>query len=618
MRSIRTLILLLITTIYLSGCGTGKQNDLPVEKTYPFSLSEEATIIDCSGENMFALNSVIREGDTRKGAWVLEFDKHPERDDAKEFVQLVQSNPELIGWSNEYRYPISNSKCFETDDFFYLCMYYSLLTDVADLRKVEIDSEGIRYVIYETANKVMLECTEPDVYVGQEYGTNTTRQSWRFESQEWDEINTSFLPYDTGCDPWYPQTNGRDLEGMEIIIGDWWSDPNAEPTNDYEEAALDYMEWLEETYNCKITRKAISSREKIVEDYIAYVTSGGDANNYLWFLPNAPEVAQAIRDGLMYDVSAWDSYDEYQGNRFYDSFSHGDAVYSLIDGGCNYGVGVLFNIDGLEELGFSPELFSEYEYSKGGTWNWKTFEELLAKVHSSENRTEDQRELTANKDALLWAAVLSNNGSFFERDGQDYICKMDDPATLEALEWADSLYATYISPDALIDDTSYREAFLNGEALFLIDYVDCSAKGNWLYEAMSEKDFRVGAIYFPFGMNAPSKQNITYSENPLVVIPSCYDADTAEKIAFIWNQISSYGGAPGYECNASNSIAIHNGIIVKDAFYSGWGLCKNVPNYSLMMPDFDLSRQLFSKIDGTGGVKKKVENTVKEWQRTQP
>ena len=74
--------------------------------------------------------------------------------------------------------------------------------------------------------------------------------------------------------------NTYDLGGMEIVIRDWWSNPeNARQRNSaYDEAHWDYIEWAEDTYNFTIVEQAIGGWGSNPDDFVAYATTGGDEN----------------------------------------------------------------------------------------------------------------------------------------------------------------------------------------------------------------------------------------------------------------------------------------------------------------------------------------------------
>ena len=139
-----------------------------------------------------------------------------------------------------------------------------------------------------------------------------------------------------------------DLGGMEIVIRDWWSpEEPAEPANDYEEAQQEWREWAQETYNFKIKQVAISDWGSTPQDFVDYVTSGGDDVNYVFTLRDDPAITSAMASGLMYDLSTLDCLDfnseKFQMNKLHEQYGKGGAIYAMYAGISEPRTGVYFN-----------------------------------------------------------------------------------------------------------------------------------------------------------------------------------------------------------------------------------------------------------------------------------
>ena len=125
----------------------------------------------------------------------------------------------------------------------------------------------------------------------------------------------------------YTDANGKpiDLGGMEIVMRDWWTNPDdyfmTNPKNEYDEARKEYVEWAQETYNFTFKEQAISDWGSTPQDFVDYATTGGD-ENYVFVLRDDAAIAQAMATGLMYDLSTLDCLD------FSDSMDS-RAVYTL-------------------------------------------------------------------------------------------------------------------------------------------------------------------------------------------------------------------------------------------------------------------------------------------------
>lgn len=344
--------------------------------------------------------------------------------------------------------------------------------------------------------------------------------------------------------------NVYDLGGMEIIIRDWYSPADGSvpaPKDDFEEAQQEYREWLQETYNFTLKEMAISDWGSTPQDFVEFATTGGD-ENYIFRLREDPAVTSAMASGLMYDLSTLDCLDFSESkfkNKLHEKYSKGSAIYCMSTGDPEPRTGVFFNKRILTEAGIDPEEI--YDLQASGDWTWDKFEEYLSIV---------QRDLDSDgvidiagfsdNNGVNTMSVFSNDAAFIGKDANgNFTYALEDPNTLEALEWAAKIINEYRQvPPADAQWDYYKQAFLNGEIAFMPEdaycmYYNSEDNRGWLTDA--EDDF--GFVMFPKGPKAKDYVNI-WSDNP-TAIPSCYDADRAWKIAFAFNLWTE--PVPGYE-----------------------------------------------------------------------
>lgn len=338
--------------------------------------------------------------------------------------------------------------------------------------------------------------------------------------------------------------NPYDLGGMEIIIRDWWSGEPGEPTNDYEEALQEYREWIQETYNFKISQTAISDWGSTPNDFVEYVTTGGDDNNYVFILRDDPATTSAMATGLMYDLSTIDCLDfseaKFQSNLLHTVYAKGGEIYAMYAGVSEPRGGMYFNKRLLEEAGIDPE--SIYDLQANKEWTWDKWKEIMSQVQRDidNDGVIDVYGTTQNESNLTNSAVWSNGGEYVGMENGEYVYKLENPETLEALEFAVDIFNNYKFPyPEGANWDYYKEAFLNGLAVFMPEDGYAGTPGNFL--ADMEDDF--GFVCFPMGPNKSDYTNC-WSNNP-AAIPGCYDADRAWKIAFAWNLYTD--DVPGYE-----------------------------------------------------------------------
>lgn len=403
-----------------------------------------------------------------------------------------------------------------------------------------------------------------------------------------------------------------DLGGMEIIIRDWWSGEPGEPRNEYEEAREEYRDFIQTTYNFTITQTAMSDWGSTPADFVDYATTGGD-ENYIWTLRDDPAITSAMASGLMYDLATLDcldfSSDKFQQNKLHEQYSVGDSIYAMYAGVSEPRTGVYFNKRLLKDAGIDPE--SIYDMQAEGTWTWDAFDELMGTVQQDKDNDGviDVYGLTLNEGVMTTAAVFSNTGSYIAKDENGYIYNLESPETLEALEWTVKMFDKYDLPDPEGAEWDYyKEAFLNGQAAFMVEDEYAGTVGNFLIDMEDE----LGFVMFPKGPQAETYVNV-WSNNP-VAIPACYDADKAWKLAFAWNLWTNQ--PEGYEDYVDLSNAL-NGIFDDRALEETIPMMMEGEHGTIafhgMIPNLDLGPQLVWSIAPGSVVSEQVESIRNTW-----
>ena len=335
--------------------------------------------------------------------------------------------------------------------------------------------------------------------------------------------------------------NVYDLGGMEIIIRVGWSSgEEEEPNNSYEEARLEYIDWIQETYNFTIKELGISSWDGTPEDFVNYATTGGD-ENYVFIVWQGSALVVAMNSGLMYDLSTLDcldfSEDKWKSGVHELMTSKDGKIYGMNAGTPEPRVGVYFNKRLIEEAGYNPE--DLYTWQENGEWTWDKFSELCAAVQKDidNDGVVDIYAETSQRAQIYSAAVYSNGGEFIGKDENGYCNKLETNETLDALNWSMDLILQYELPvpaDAAWD--YYVSAFKEGSAAFCVD-------DGYRFNDFADMEDDWGFVCFPMGPNATDYTNC-FTDNVLT-IPACYDADKAWKIAFAYNLYTE--PVPGYE-----------------------------------------------------------------------
>lgn len=337
-----------------------------------------------------------------------------------------------------------------------------------------------------------------------------------------------------------------DLGGIEIVIGDWWSTGEAaEPTTAQEEATLAYHEEIQEKYNFTVKQVAVADYGTMQETFTTSTMAEDPAASV--FIMNPSWLAQPIANGLLYDLASLENFDFTESkwqSSIRDMFTYGDAVYGMASGKPGAKLGVFWNKRLFEEAGLNPDL--PYDLQASGDWTWAKFEELCKSltIDSNNDGTVDSYAMASFSSDFFRASIISNDARYIDKDENGkFINGTKDPKFLEALQWAVSLiqkgYEMPVPEDANWD--WFIAAF--HDAKVAMQFAEVYKTGTW---ADMEDDY--GFVLPPKGPSGKGYE--TFFLDNIAVIPSCYDKETAEKIAFAYNLWTN--PTPGYEDDADS------------------------------------------------------------------
>lgn len=191
-------------------------------------------------------------------------------------------------------------------------------------------------------------------------------------------------------------------------------------------------------------------------------------------------------------------------------------------------------------------------------------------------------------------------------DGK-YAFAADSEKTLAGLNWAQEILNNYdlVKPEGAEWDY-YKQAFLNGDAVFCFDFAFIAGQD---FKDM-EDDF--GFICFPKGPGASDYTNV-WSNNP-VVIPACYDKQKAWNLAFAYNLYTSEipgfedyeGWKPGYynSFRDTESVDLTLARMVKNG----------VLNYADVIPNLDQGNDFLWKLSKDLTAAQAAEQIKNTWQ----
>lgn len=331
-----------------------------------------------------------------------------------------------------------------------------------------------------------------------------------------------------------------DLGGMSIKIGDWYTSEDTGET-DYAKATEDYRKEIMDKYNFKISRESAYSYTDQQETYVNGVMSNSPSCQLFYLYQEM--VSAPLMKGLMYDLKTLPEFDfteEKWNQTVVELMSIGNGIWGMNPENEPRG-GVFFNKRMLKEAGIDES--EPYDLQKDGKWTWSKFEEYCKKltVDADGDGKTDQYALASFSKYYLPMCAANNNATFVSRDKDgNYQNATGTKEFLEAMNWGMSLMDKgYImpKPDGAAWDW-YKAAFRDGEvAMQTAEVYEISAF------ASMEDDW--GFVMFPYNEKNKDATNKTTPNDNIIVMPSCFSAEEAEKIAFAYDLYTE--PTPGYE-----------------------------------------------------------------------
>ena len=324
----------------------------------------------------------------------------------------------------------------------------------------------------------------------------------------------------------YPDViEGLDFGGQEVFIYDWWSSGErvAQPSADLQRQ-YDYEDWLQETYNVKIIRKALSDWAGNPTE-LAEMVANKDSSKLCIVAVDGGFAGGPLSNNLF---MPW-TYG-------LDSGTYDQATLTFMTkNGVTYGVsesstveprqGVFFNKRILEEAGIDWNAL--YDAQANGTWTWEAMEALMNKVQrDTDNDGEvDIWALTGNGDDVTIGLVASNNADFYGYDASGKLIPTIDTkemkeAVSRRLEWGNK----YLRPAESWDD--YMQFWAEGNVAFMIGQAYEGFNGGSSTVNQCADDW--GFLAMPMGPRAD--HYITAAGNNVFGVPNVYDAETAFKL----------------------------------------------------------------------------------------
>jgi multiple sugar transport system substrate-binding protein len=403
------------------------------------------------------------------------------------------------------------------------------------------------------------------------------------------------------------------FDGMDIIIGDWWSNPDAPAGSKQREDERAFRQWTCDTYNVNITQKAVTGWGSNPQFVTNFCITGGDTN-YV-FIIDGRSANTGVRSNLFYDLSKVKSVN-YKDAKKYDQgvvgkLVKGNSFYAFNWGKPEPKNGMFFNKRILQENGYSADY--PYDLQKEGKWTWDTFEEMCKKITRDTNNDGviDQYAMSSFNSEFSYAALDSNGGSIIGRDADGkYYNNSGSEKSMEAWAWIQHMWQNYQLPQAEGANWDYfYTAFINGETAFLADQEYNAQPGGRFADMKDDWGF----VCFPLGPSGDGVYKTIHDSN-MCIIPNCYKADKVEKIAKavdLWLEPT-----PGYDGPDAWKEGYYSTFRDSRAVDETLTLMANTPNprFDTLISGLSQGDMIFGITGGYMTPQEAYENAKNVWQ----
>lgn len=335
----------------------------------------------------------------------------------------------------------------------------------------------------------------------------------------------------------------RNLNGVAITVGDWWSTGEVvEAATQKEEDQRAYRAQLQTDHNFTLEQVNLGTWSEYAEIFITSTMAGDPAAQI--FIMDQAMVPEPIKQGLCYPVSdlpSFDFTDEKWNSGIRDSYTQNGKTYAFSEEKDTPGLGVFWNKRLFEAAGLDPDLL--YNLQKDGLWTWDKFHELAKQLTADTNNDgiPDTYGISTWQREIVKAAVFSNGSDyvkFNETTGRYENNQLSDDY-LQAVQLGVDLYdeGLIIPQPEGAEYTFFVDAFKTGQAAM------CTTEW-YRHQEFQDMEDDWGFVFFPVGPGPNAKMQTMYVGN-VRVMPSGLEAQIADDVAFAYS--AWVAAVPGYE-----------------------------------------------------------------------
>jgi len=366
-----------------------------------------------------------------------------------------------------------------------------------------------------------------------------------------------------------------DLGGRTIKLVSWYDEAVGEGSPD-SIAISENIEALKEKHNFDIEYVIVDYGE-IQESVTASLLAGAPLGDIIrlprpWMIPTLTKqdlfhpVDEYVVNENSFVLQYTEQHSEYEGRG-----------YGFRIGAAGAAGGVFYNRTLMNELNLDPL----QAYVDSNDWNWETFK-AVAESANQDTDNDGNVDTWGLATSGIFVQALAANEAAIVRDGQQ---TLEDPATIEVMEFISALGDGIARPTEGGDWTEPKQFFLEGNTLMYVGQDYEMADFN---DGLPDHD--IGFLPFPMGPSASSYQTH-------ITIPNYYTIPSAvedpDKIVYLWEKmydiesIYDYPEQASFETHFNNEDDINNARKAVESFQ----VIEQIDYYP-SMPYYDFTGEL--------------------------
>ena len=403
-----------------------------------------------------------------------------------------------------------------------------ILSDCSALRKLNCSHNALTSLVVDDCIALtVLDCSENDL---SELDLSMCTKLKKRKVTVDEDVDVAYSEGADDPDPY----GDRDLEGKEIVIGDWWSNNwmFARDTEARQEYA-DFQDTMMEDHNYTLKRESVFDWGNMAEvGIMSIITNEPIADIFVLDYRFLGPFMQS-EDALLVDLSTLEEFD------FSDARWNRTALAAMTVGDSIYGTalaseaearcGIYFNKDKIAEILGASYVDKPYDWQAQGQWNWAKFKEFASAltVDTDNDGKTDIYGFSGQQCEFFEMAVVSNGHEFVVRNSQgEFVSNVTSDDVISDCNWAYSFYTEGITRRQTTEEWNsgmwnyFTAMFERQQSVLYLGYDYDANTFNAVNDITGEPycDFEFGFVCFPKG---PDVDNyITLDRGPIYVIPN--------------------------------------------------------------------------------------------------